>query len=603
MFREIQVKNFRGLKDSNRLRLAPLTVFVGAEGSGKSSIGHLLTMLKQTVETADSTVVLYPGDQNSSLRFGTQSSLRYNNADGPLEFSYRFDLPSYLLIEDPEKDIFGVPTQFLFGESIYFHCRLDQFNSKRLSVDRFTYELYDTNEKSVTASTQRSIIQTKNKELTQFTIETDGYLLKNRTGRPWLTQAPTHFYGFPEELNTYYKNAEGLFRLSRVHEAALRSIYYIGSDRARLGPLHLWDGLRRLDVGHDGRHTISTLLGASNREISLGERKRNQPVQDILNELLHQLQLIHSMNIEELEAIEDGYAIKITSRKSKQIVDFTEAGKAVTQILPILVQCFCAPSNSTIVLDAPEAHLSAQGQAILADILLDVIRSKENGNDRNIQLIVSTHSESFLRRLQRRVAEGDLPQEMVCAYHTTNYRRGIDIQPAPLIIDNRLSNLGQYFTFADDDRHITIEVADNLPVFEERTLTKPVKPEPKQLPQKNARGPGRPKGSKNKPKIETSDEPKRGPGRPKGSKNKNSKPKESMDAPVKRGRGRPKGSKNKPKVETSDEPKRGPGRPKGSKNKNSKPKEVRTVKDSNPKQKKENTRAKRLKDRHAGKLN
>ena len=76
-----------------------------------------------------------------------------------------------------------------------------------------------------------------------------------------------------------------------------------------------------------------------------------------------------------------------------------------------------------------------------------------------------------------------------------------------------------------------------------------------------------------------------------------------MDAPVKRGRGRPKGSKNKPKVETSDEPKRGPGRPKGSKNKNSKPKEVRTVKDSNPKQKKENTRAKRLKDRHAGKLN
>jgi hypothetical protein len=48
------------------------------------------------------------------------------------------------------------------------------------------------------------------------------------------------------------------------------------------------------------------------------------------------------------------------------------------------------------------------------------------------------------------------------------------------------------------------------------------------------RGPGRPKGSKNK----------RGPGRPKGSKNK-------------RGPGRPKGSKNR----------RGPGRPPGSKTK------------------------------------
>jgi len=556
MFREIQVKNFRGFKDSNRLELAPLNVFIGPEGSGKSSVGHLLTMLKQTVETSDSTVVLYPGDQDSPLRFGTQSSLRYSNAEGPIEFAYRFDLPSYLIMEDPEKDTFGVPTQFLFGESIRFHCTLGQFKSKHLSVERFTYELYDTNEKSVTASTRRSIIRTKNKELTQFTVETDGYLLKNRTGRPWLTQTPTHFYGFPEELHTYYKNAEGLFGLSRAHETTLRHIYYIGSDRARFGPIHLWDGLRRLDVGHDGRHTISTLLGASNRLVSLGERKRNQPVLDILNELLHQLQLIHSMNIEDLETIEDGYAIKITSRKSKRVVDFTEAGKAVTQILPILVQCFCAPRNSTIVLDAPETHLSAQAQAILADILLDVIGSKEDGRDRNIQLIVSTHSDAFLRRLQRRVAEGYIPQKMVCAYHTTNYRRGVDVQSVPLMTDNQLNDLDQYFTFADDDRQTTIEVADNLPIFEERTLIKPVKPEPKELSQKKTRGPGRPKGSKNKPTVDISDKPKRGPGRPKGSKNKNSKPKE-----------------------------------------------VRTVKDTRTKEKKENKRAKRLRDRHAGKLN
>lgn len=90
------------------------------------------------------------------------------------------------------------------------------------------------------------------------------------------------------------------------------------------------------------------------------------------------------------------------------------------------------------------------------------------------------------------------------------------------------------------------------------------------------RGPGRPKGSKNKPKIEAlttetlvqeEASVKRGRGRPKGSKNR---PKVA-----KRGPGRPKGSKNKPKVEhalqalqpTQGAVKRGPGRPKGSKNK------------------------------------
>lgn len=83
------------------------------------------------------------------------------------------------------------------------------------------------------------------------------------------------------------------------------------------------------------------------------------------------------------------------------------------------------------------------------------------------------------------------------------------------------------------------------------------------------RGPGRPKGSKNKPKEETatptvaavvaaapapaSEAPKRGPGRPPGSKNKASEviataPVPAAPAPeVKRGPGRPPGSKNKPK--------------------------------------------------------
>jgi len=85
------------------------------------------------------------------------------------------------------------------------------------------------------------------------------------------------------------------------------------------------------------------------------------------------------------------------------------------------------------------------------------------------------------------------------------------------------------------------------------------------------RGPGRPKGSKNRPKdaTETVTE-KRRPGRPKGSKNK-PKTVEQEPEKVKRGPGRPKGSKNKPKVAAGGVPmpeaKKKVGRPKGSKNK------------------------------------
>ena len=218
------------------------------------------------------------------------------------------------------------------------------------------------------------------------------------------------------------------------------------------------------------------------------------------------------------------------------------------------MQCFCAPRNAIIVLDAIETHLSVQSQALLADVLLDVIRSKEDGEDRNIQLLISTHSEAFLRRLQRRVAEGVIPTDTVQAYHTNNYRRGVDIKPIPFLEGNQLVDLSTYFTFADDDRTATIEVADQLSASTPRTLEKPIKPDPKKPVQKSTRGRGRPKGSKNKPKN------------------------------------------------VEEKPKRGPGRPKGSKNKKSAPVEIRTKKDALPKERKENIRANRLKNRHANKL-
>jgi predicted ATPase len=56
-------------------------------------------------------------------------------------------------------------------------------------------------------------------------------------------------------------------------------------------------------------------------------------------------------------------------------------------------------------MEQPEIHLHPKAQALLADVMIDVINSKEDGEDRNIQLIIESHSEHFLTRLQRRIAE------------------------------------------------------------------------------------------------------------------------------------------------------------------------------------------------------
>jgi len=60
MLRELRIQNFKIWKDTGDIRMAPITLFFGANSSGKSSIGQFLMMLKQTVESPDRKAVFYP---------------------------------------------------------------------------------------------------------------------------------------------------------------------------------------------------------------------------------------------------------------------------------------------------------------------------------------------------------------------------------------------------------------------------------------------------------------------------------------------------------------------------------------------------------------
>ena len=91
-------------------------------------------------------------------------------------------------------------------------------------------------------------------------------------------------------------------------------------------------------------------------------------------------------------------------------VELPDVGFGISQVLPVLVQCDYAPEGSIILIDQPEIHLHPYAQSALADVMIDVIKK------RNIQLVIETHSEHFLRRLQRRIAEDELSQDKVSAY-------------------------------------------------------------------------------------------------------------------------------------------------------------------------------------------
>jgi predicted ATPase len=107
-------------------------------------------------------------------------------------------------------------------------------------------------------------------------------------------------------------------------------------------------------------------------------------------------------------------------------------------------------------MEQPEIHLHPQVQAELADVFISSVQSKENGKDRNIQLIIESHSEHFLNRLQRRIAEGVLdPKEVAIYFCKRNSADGeAELEPLTLNIYGEIENWPEDF-FGDEMADLT----------------------------------------------------------------------------------------------------------------------------------------------------
>jgi predicted ATPase len=176
------------------------------------------------------------------------------------------------------------------------------------------------------------------------------------------------------------------------------------------------------------------------------------PFEEIIALKLKELGLIESFKVDQIS--EQLYKVKVRAKGSRDGVDLPDIGFGISQVLPVLVQCFYAPPGSIIFMEQPEIHLHPSAQSALADVMIDVINSKENGADRNIQLIIETHSEHFLRRLQRRIAENSISQNKVSAYFANITKTPAKLERLQLDIFGNIQNWPPDF-FGDEMLDIT----------------------------------------------------------------------------------------------------------------------------------------------------
>ena len=369
MITELRAQNFKSWQDTGTLQFAPLTGLFGANSSGKTSILQVLLMLKQTVEQ--------PANWNEPLYFGDDESLlNLGNFDAVIH-GHKRDLSIGISVSWKSSAVADI-NKYIKFHNLQVPSHVEMLPPSQRYQDRAEEISFSTN---IARST-----------VTNFYYKTDLYRLN--------VEQPDLFrcYGLRTGQT---QTVEISSRFEEAFENLFSQILYLGPLREYPRRRYPWEGDHPKGIGQYGEKTISAMLSG---------RIRRLPTDEQIPKWLQRLELIDSYDVQPVSDTGGDYELLIKQHKGGPEVPLTDVGFGVSQVLPVLILCYYAPEGSILILEQPEAHLHPKVQSELADVLIDVVKN------RNVQIILESHSAHLLHRLQRRIAEEQMSADDTAFY-------------------------------------------------------------------------------------------------------------------------------------------------------------------------------------------
>lgn len=426
MLRRLSFTNFKSWPKAE-LTLAPITGLFGTNSSGKTSILQFLLLLKQTREATDRALSL---DLNGSyVQLGIiKDAIHQHDETARIAFELTFTLDRPLALQDPaaqQKRSLASGNDLVLAAEVGVHQKAPRAERLAYTLDGLTFSLSRSGDGKF-----------------QLRAEPEARHKFVRTqGRPWDLPGPIKSYAFPDQARTYFQNAGFLSDLETAYEEAMDRIFYLGPLRVYPQRDYLWARSRPTDVGQRGEQAIEAILAATEAQVRLN-LKRKSPrwsFQEMVAYWLKILGLIHSFKVEEIAEGSNRWQAKVVTRAGGSEVLLTDVGFGVSQVLPVVTLLLYVPEGSTVILEQPEIHLHPLAQANLADVIIYAALR------RKVQVIVESHSEHLLLRLQRRIAEATLAKDKVALYFCDAPGGVSRLSALELDLWGRITNWPQHF--------------------------------------------------------------------------------------------------------------------------------------------------------------
>ena len=417
----MRLENFKSWKDTGETPFAPITGFFGPNSSGKTSLLQALLLMKQTVDSSDRGVVFNFGDEKTLVDLSDfQSVINEHDTKRSLKFSIGWKSKMDYVI--PDGFASGVVSE---GDELRFEVESREEGTgprRALAVQEMVYRV---------AEAQFGIRRISDQTEYELFASGPGINISNRPERSDrnLSLVRRNFHIFPYWADRLLQDSEITFNLEYGLKLLLDDLYYLGPLRAYPSRIYSRSGIKRVNIEQDGAGAVEAILAAGEaRERIRGLGQRPQPLDRYIAGWLKHLELIHDFRVDALARHRRFFEVKVRKSPGSAEVLLTDVGFGVSQILPVLVQCFYAPRGSTIILEQPDIHLHPSVQAGLADVFIDAWKK------RDVQVLFESHSEHLLRRLQRRIAEEEIDQADVRLYFcSTEY--GGNSRMSPLEVD------------------------------------------------------------------------------------------------------------------------------------------------------------------------
>jgi predicted ATPase len=452
MLTSIQVKNFKSIQDSGEIAFKPITLFIGANSSGKSSILQTLLMLKQTLESREKQPLVIEGDY---VRLGTFEDFIYGrdiNRELEIEIELRFSSKKVMKLKlgfkyNPESRLIE-QTQYVFTDSEGVPILRVNPVSKILEVSSAFVKEHSLSDKKYIKSIENNskfsevidsaVRQKRNNFIYDYEYDWDWHVANSLS----IKDSPSSIMSFFEDVRPEMP-------------VALLYFYYLKPVRAALQRDYKAAGERPYDVGLYGENAVQFLFQDQ-------YAPTKQHLKEKVSKWFKQFEFGYEPEIEELGG--NNYRFQIKDAKTGIKVNVSDLGFGVSQLLPVIVQGFAATDGLMFIIEQPEIHLHPKAQSELGDLMIDIAGIKKGERSELPKtLLIETHSEHLITRLQRRIAEGIISHDDVAIYFVEATNEGSKFA---------LIKMDEYGRFENWPAGFFAEDADEMFAFQQAVFDK-----------------------------------------------------------------------------------------------------------------------------------